>query len=74
MQIEGTRPYRVKEVAEHFDVSVATIYRAIASGQLAALKLGTGRGTFRVSGAAVLAFGEACAPTPAAVLAKGVAR
>ena len=52
--------YRVKDVAEHFDVSVATIYRAIESGQLAALKLGTGTGTFRVLGAAVAAYAEAC--------------
>lgn len=60
MQVEGTRLYRVRDVAEHFDVSVATIYRAIESGQLKALKLGTGTGTFRVTGAAVLAYAEAC--------------
>jgi excisionase family DNA binding protein len=60
MQVEGTRLYRVRDVAEHFDVSVATIYRAIESGQLKALKLGTGTGTFRVSGAAVLAYAESC--------------
>jgi excisionase family DNA binding protein len=60
MQVEGTRLYRVRDVAEHFDVSVATIYRAIESGQLKALKLGTGTGTFRVSGASVLAYAEAC--------------
>ncbi len=60
MHVEGTRLYRVRDVAEHFDVSVATIYRAIESGQLKALKLGTGTGTFRVSGAAVLAYAEAC--------------
>jgi len=48
-------------------VSAATIYRAIESGQLDALKLGTGRGTLRVTGAAVLAFAVACAPGPAAV-------
>jgi excisionase family DNA binding protein len=60
MQVEATRLYRVRDVAEHFDVSVATIYRAIESGQLAALKLGTGTGTFRVSGAAVAAYAEAC--------------
>jgi excisionase family DNA binding protein len=60
MQVERTRLYRVRDVAEHFDVSVATIYRAIESGQLTALKLGTGTGTFRVTGAAVLAYAEAC--------------
>lgn len=60
MQVERTRLYRVRDVAEHFDVSVATIYRAIESGQLTALKLGTGTGTFRVTGAAVLAYAEGC--------------
>ncbi len=60
MQVERTRLYRVRDVAEHFDVSVATIYRAIESGQLTALKLGTGTGTFRVTGAAVVAYTEAC--------------
>ena len=45
MQVESTRMYRVREVAEHCDVSVTTIYRAIESGQLDALKLGTGKGT-----------------------------
>jgi excisionase family DNA binding protein len=60
MQVEGTRLYRVRDVAEHFDVSVATIYRAIESGQLTALKLGTGTGTFRVTGDAVLAYAQAC--------------
>jgi excisionase family DNA binding protein len=60
MQVEGTRLYRVRDVAEHFDVSVATIYRAIESGQLTALKLGTGTGTFRVTGAAVLVYADAC--------------
>lgn len=35
---------RMKDAAKHLDVSVATIYRAIESGQLRALKLGTGTG------------------------------
>ena len=60
MQVDGTRLYRVRDVAEHFDVSVATIYRAIESGHLKALKLGTGTGTFRVTGAAIRAYAEAC--------------
>jgi len=62
MQVEATRMYRVKDVAEHFRVSRQTIYRAIESGQLDALKLGTGRGTLRLTGAAVLAFAQACKP------------
>ena len=73
MQVERTRMYRVKHVAEHFEVSVATIYRAIESGQLQALKLGTGRGAVRVPGTAVLAFAEACTPAPAGA-AEAVAR
>jgi excisionase family DNA binding protein len=60
MQVDGTRMYRVRDVAEHFDVSVATIYRAIESGELAALRLGTGLGAVRVLGSAVLAYAEAC--------------
>lgn len=66
MQVERTRMYRVRDVAGLFEVSVATVYRAIESGQLSALKLGTGRGTLRVTGAAVLAYAEACAQ-PASV-------
>lgn len=60
MQVERTRMYRVKEVAEHFAVSVTTIYRAIESGQLHAVKLGTRTGTLRVTGAAVAAYAQAC--------------
>lgn len=60
MQVERTRLYRVRDVARHFDVSVATIYRAIESGHLRALKLGTGTGALRVTGAAVLAYADAC--------------
>jgi excisionase family DNA binding protein len=61
MQANDTRMYRVKAVAEMFDVSVSTIYRAIESGQLDALKIGTGKGSLRVPGCAVEAFREACA-------------
>jgi len=57
MQVEDTRNYRVAEVAEHFNVSVSTIYRAIESGQLDALRLGT---AVRVPGWAVLAYTEVC--------------
>ena len=60
MQIDGTRMYRVKAVAEMFDVSPATIYRAIESGQLSALKVGTGKGAMRIPGSSVLAYAEAC--------------
>lgn len=60
MQVEGTRMFRVKAVAEMLDVSVATIYRAIESGALDALKIGTGKGTLRIPGYAVAAYVEAC--------------
>lgn len=60
MQVEHTRMYRVRDVAKHFDVSTTTIYRAIESGQLAALKIGTGQGTLRITGAAVTAYAKAC--------------
>jgi hypothetical protein len=61
MQIENTRWYRVRDVAGHCAVSVATIYRVIESGQLAAVTFGRGTGVFWVSGAAVLADERACA-------------
>jgi excisionase family DNA binding protein len=60
MQVEGTRMYRVKEVAEGLYVSVATIYRAIDSGVLPALKVGTGSGALRIPGVAVQAYMRAC--------------
>lgn len=61
MQVNDTRLYRVKAVAEMFDVSVATIYRAIESGALDALKVGSGKGAIRVPGEAVAAYWESCA-------------
>ena len=60
MQVEGTRMYRVKEVAEGLDVSVATIYRAIESGVLPALKVGTGSRALRIPGVAVQKYMRAC--------------
>ena len=69
MQVEGTRMYRVRDVAEGLDVSVATIYRAIESGVLPALKVGTGKGALRIPGVAVQAYmracEQACTPAPA---------
>lgn len=60
MQFEPNRMYRVKAVAEALDVSATTIYRAIEAGKLDALKLGTGKGTVRVTGAAANAYVNAC--------------
>lgn len=54
------RMLRVKAVAERLDVSVATIYRAIASGALPALKIGTGKGALRIPAAAVDDYLKAC--------------
>ncbi len=47
---------RVKEVAEHSDVSAATIYRAVESDQLDTVMLGNGTGTLRVTGAKISAY------------------
>ncbi|MEV0066672.1 helix-turn-helix domain-containing protein [Amycolatopsis sp. NPDC050768] len=60
MQVERTRLYRVKTVAESFDVSVATIYRAVESGALRAIRLGTGKGAVRIPGAAIENYLAAC--------------
>jgi len=61
MKASGTRMYRVKAVAELFDVSVSTIYRAIESGQLQALKIGTGKGALRIPEHAIEIFAKECA-------------
>jgi excisionase family DNA binding protein len=61
MHDHGTRLYRVRAVAEMFDVSVSTIYRAIEAGQLDALRLGKGKGAVRIPAAALAAFADACA-------------
>lgn len=58
MQDKVTRMHRVKAVAEAFDVSVHTIYRAIRSGELDALKVG---GSIRIPDEALTAYREACA-------------
>lgn len=60
MRFERSRMYRVKAVAEMFDVSVNTIYRAIESGKLEALKLGEGKGAVRVPGWSLNAYVDQC--------------
>ncbi len=54
--------YRVKAVAEMFDVSTSTIYRAIEAGKLEALQIGSGssRGSVRIPEYALRTFEEAC--------------
>lgn len=61
MRFEDNRVYRVNAVAEALDVSTTTIYRAIESGKLDALKIGTGRGTLRITGAAANTYVNECA-------------
>lgn len=63
MQSQVTRMYRVKAVAEMFDVSESTIYRAIESGKLDALKVAgiNKRGSLRIPASAIAAFRESCA-------------
>jgi excisionase family DNA binding protein len=60
MQVEGTRLYRVKTVAESLDVSAATIYRAVETGALRAVRLGTGKGAVRIPGQALREYMAAC--------------
>lgn len=60
MQFEPTRWYRVRPVAEALDVSVATIYRAVESGDLRAVRIGQGKGAVRIPGDAAAAYIAAC--------------
>lgn len=52
--------FRVNAVAAMFDVSPATIYRAIEAGHLTALKHGGGKGALRISEASVRAYEARC--------------
>jgi excisionase family DNA binding protein len=45
-------PLRAKEVAAALRVDVSTVYLAIRQGELPAYRVGTGRGTIRISRAA----------------------
>jgi excisionase family DNA binding protein len=60
MENRISRMYRVKAVAELLDVSVATIYRAIESGALRALKVGTGKGALRIPADAIEDYVNVC--------------
>ncbi|MGI9000258.1 MAG: helix-turn-helix domain-containing protein [Pseudonocardia sp.] len=70
MQVEGTRYLRVKSVAEMFDVSEASIYRAIRSGQLDALRIG---GSVRVPSDALRVFTAACGAAAVTTTVAGTA-
>lgn len=52
--------YRVRAVADMFDVGTSTIYRAIESGRLKALKVGEGKGSIRITQDAIDAYWAAC--------------
>lgn len=51
---------RVSEAARQLDVDDNTIYRAIESGALVALRIGQGRGTLRIPLEAWAAYLAAC--------------
>jgi excisionase family DNA binding protein len=61
MRVEDERLFRVNVIADLLDVHRATIYRAIDSGALSALKIGTGKGAVRIPGHAVNAYLAKCA-------------
>lgn len=60
MQVETTRLYRVRAVAELLDISVATIYRAVDTGALRAVRLGVGKGAVRIPGVAIEEYVAVC--------------
>lgn len=66
------KPYRVKQVAALLDVHPTTVYRAIGSGALVALRIGRGNGGLRITRASLDAFLAAAATAQSAVSA-GVA-
>jgi excisionase family DNA binding protein len=50
----------VKQVAEHLQVSQATVYQLCATGKLTHVRVGVGRGAIRVDEDALAAFIRAC--------------
>jgi len=62
--------FRVAEVAARFEVDETTIYRQIKAGRLKAIRIGTGRGTVRVTAAALAEYEESI--TAAAVESAGL--
>jgi len=60
---ERTKPFRVAEVADRFDVDVSTVYREITAGRLKALRIGSGRGALRIPVSALAEY-EARAAAP----------
>ncbi|MEV6878644.1 helix-turn-helix domain-containing protein [Amycolatopsis sp. NPDC051128] len=60
MRVEDNAVFRVKAVAELLDVSRSTVYRAIESGELDVLKIGTGKGAIRIPGYCVNTWISTC--------------
>jgi excisionase family DNA binding protein len=52
----GAHPLRVKDIATALRVDSTTVYREITAGRLEAYRIGSGRGTFRVSRTAFAAY------------------
>jgi excisionase family DNA binding protein len=61
MRVEDNQVFRVKQLAELLDVHRSTIYRAIESGALDALKIGTGKGALRIPGNSINIWLSDCA-------------
>jgi hypothetical protein len=74
MHIQHTRLYRIRDMAEHPAVSVATIYSVMESSTLATLMFGAQTGTLCASGAAVLACEQTCAQADCELLGIDYAR
>lgn len=53
---ERSEPLRVKDIAAALRVDASTVYAEIKAGRLASYRIGTGRGTIRVSRAAFTAY------------------
>lgn len=56
MQAPAAEPLKVKAVAAALRVDPSTIYAEIKSGRLASYRVGTGRGTIRISRSAFTAY------------------
>lgn len=62
--------FRVADVAARFGVDSTTVYRQIKAGKLQAIRIGRGRGTVRVSAAALAEYEQSI--TDAAVESAGL--
>jgi len=60
MRVEDNAVFRVRDLVNLLDVSPNTVYRAIRTGDLDAMKFGSGKGALRVSGTAVNVWLTSC--------------